>query len=176
MPSKIDLAKAARTAIDMEDEGYAAYTSAAKKCANTLGRSTLQAIADKELFHKAEIEKFLLKITGKSATGSAVKPDTKLSEMLKSEILNMIKDDLKNIATLENDLTKTYEIAMGMETKGYDFYKKICEKTDDPEARDLFTFLMKEENMHYELLQDTYLYLTAPAQWFEKEEKWLVEG
>ncbi len=176
MTNTMDLAQAAKTAISMEEEGYAAYTAAASKTSNALGKSTLLAIAEKELMHKAEIEKFYNKVTGKALTGSLVKPDMAASEKIRKDILKNIKEDLKTIAELEGDLAKTYQISMEMESKGYDFYKSVAIETDNVEAKNLFNFLAKEENLHFELLQDTFLYLTAPAEWFEKEEKWLVEG
>ena len=176
MSNSIDLTKAAKTAISMEEEGYSAYMSAAGKSANALGRSTLLAIAEKELMHKAEIEKFYDKFTGKSLAGSTVKPDLAASEKIRKDIFEKIRTELKNIAELEGDLAKTYQISMEMESKAYDFYKSIAKETENADARDLFNFLAKEENIHFELLQDTFLYLTSPAEWYEKEEKWLVEG
>ena len=176
MTNNIDLEQAAKTAIKMEEDGYAAYMSAANKSSNKLGKSTLTAIAEKELMHKAEIEKFVNKLTKKTIAGSNVTPDQKASEFIKTEIIAKIKNDLKSISELEGDLSKTYEISMGLETKGYEFYINIANNTDNQDAKNLFLFLAKEENLHYELLEDTHLYLTNPSAWFEKEEKWIVEG
>ena len=176
MANTIDLDKAAKTAITMEEEGYAVYMSAAGKSSNALGKATLLAIAEKELMHKAEIEKFYAKFTGKALEGSKVKPDLLASEKIKEDIFKKLKADLNSAAVIEGDLAQTYNISMGLESKSYDFYKSIAKETGNADARDLFNFLAKEENIHYELLQDTFLYLSAPAEWFEKEEKWLVES
>lgn len=171
-----DLSDAAKTALRMEDEGYAIYVEAAKKTKNPLGRSTLNAIAGKELIHKQAIEDFYKRITGSDVEVIKLNFDSLWSARLKTEILNGIKDSLKNITGTESDLLKAYEVSMEMEKKGFKFYQKIVNETDDPEAKKLFSFLEKEENTHYDLLQDTFLYLNNPSEWFHKEEKWLVEG
>ncbi|MCX5749439.1 MAG: ferritin family protein [Candidatus Saganbacteria bacterium] len=170
-----ELTDAAKTAINMEDEGYAIYVEAAKKSSNPLGKATLQAIAGKELLHKKAIEEFYAKMTG-AQISPADENTTKDSEKIKTEILNDIKTSLDNKAPTENELLHAYEISMELEKKGFDFYKKVAEDTEDPAAKSLFAFLSKEENSHFDILQDTYLYLNDPAQWFHKEEKWLVEG
>jgi len=171
-----DLEKAAKIAIQMEDEGYAIYVKAAKKTKNPLGRSTLQAIADKEVLHKKAIENFYNKLTGKKYDGALIEENTQWSGKLKSEVLNDIKDEIGKRSPEETDLSKSYDISMDLERKGYDFYKNIANTTDNQQAKDLFNYLAKEENLHFELLQDTHLYLSKPAEWFNKEEKWLVEG
>ncbi len=171
-----NLEAAAKTAIGMEEEGYSLYTEAAGRSKNPLGRTTLLAIAEKELMHKREIQKFYNHLTGKEVKELPSGEKTKLSDCLKSEVLSGIKQELKAGAGLESDLLKTYELAMEMEKSGYAFYSDIAAKTDDPAAKKLFEFLAKEENSHYEMFQDTYLYLSNPSEWFKKEEKWLVEG
>ncbi len=162
-----DMEQAAKIAIAMEEEGYKIYTEAANKSKNPLGKATFTAIAEKELMHKREIEAYYKKIKGESLDSS---------KTVKSDILKEIRNSLAKITDLESDLISSYEIAMDMERTGYDFYKKISEKTTDSDAKKLFEFLAFEENIHYEIFQDTYLYLSNPSEWFEKEEKWLVEG
>lgn len=171
-----DLAKAAKTAIAMEEEGYSIYMKAAAKSNNPLGKATLKAIAEKELLHKKAIEDFYSGLTGTSVKKISFSAPQLWSSGLRSEILKSIRDSLDKLSGSDEDLLKAYEISMVMEKKGYDFYSTIAASAGDENAKQLFSFLAKEENSHYELLQETHLYLSDPSEWFHKEEKWLVEG
>ena len=42
------------------------------------------------------------------------------------------------------------------------FYKKAAKEADDEEAKQLFDFLAKEENIHYQFLEDQHSYLKDP--------------
>lgn len=171
-----DLEKAVKTSILLEEEGYAIYSKAAKNSKNVLGSTTLRAIAEKELMHKKAIEEFYSKLTGKDFDALSISGNEQWSEKLKTEVLNSIKASLEKSVAPEKELLNAYEVGMDLERKGYDFYKKVSDETGDAGAKKLFAFLAKEENIHYGLLQDTHLYLSNPAEWFHKEEKWLVEG
>ena len=171
-----DLEKAVKTSILLEEEGYAIYSKAAKNSKNVLGSTTLKAIADKELMHKKAIEEFYAKITGKDFDASTISGNEQWSKRLNAEVLNGIKASFEKSVAPDKELLNAYEVGMELERKGFDFYKKISDETGDTVAKKLFAFLAKEENIHYELLQDTHLYLANPSEWFHKEEKWLVEG
>ncbi len=171
-----DLEKAAKTSILLEEEGYALYMKAANGSKNSLGSATLKAIADKELMHIKAIENFYSQITGKDFDRAAGAADAQWSGRLKAEVLSGIKASLEKSVAPDKELMHAYEVGMDLEKKGYDFYKKIAGETEEPAAKKLFEFLAKEESIHYDLLEDTHLYLSNPSEWFHKEEKWLVEG
>lgn len=171
-----DLEDAAKAAIEMEEEGYKIYVSAAEKTNNMLGKKTFQAIAEKELLHKAAIEKFYQAFTGAATVKFNFNEANQWSKRVKNEVLNGIKDEINKTYADDGSLLKAYEITMGMEKKSYDLYKKLSEETDDTEAKKLFSYLSKEEDIHYQILEDTHLYLSNPSEWFHKEERWLVEG
>ncbi len=171
-----DLAKAAAAAIEMEEEGYSIYIKAAERASNPLGASTLRAIAEKELLHKKTIEDFYAGLTGGKRYTASFAEGELWSSKLRSEILRNIKDSLDKLSGNDQDLIRVYEISMDMEKQGHNFYRNISANTDNEDAKKLFDFLAREENEHYEILQDTHLYLSSPSEWFKKEEKWLVEG
>ena len=41
--------------------------------------------------------------------------------------------------------------AMELEQKAYDFYKEQRDSTKDEKLKKMFTFLMEQENKHYEI-------------------------
>lgn len=76
----------------------------------------------------------------------------------------------------ETDGLKAYEIAMKMENEGYAFYKKMFESSTDQDLKDLYKFLLDEEETHYELISSTYKYMKDPQSWFAENEEPIVEG
>jgi len=166
-----------KLAIDFERRGYDVYVNAAEKTKNKLGKETLMAIAAKELDHIKAIEQFTKNLEIKEDINKAtgiINPMEKKKYV--KDIFIKIKNQLDEKALPDSDLEKAYEVGMQLEQESYDFYKKHAAEAKDPQIREFFGFLMKEENNHYELLQDTLKYLNNPGQWFKEQERWIVEG
>ena len=49
-------------------------------------------------------------------------------------------------------------------------------KTADPGARKVLEFLAKEEEKHFEVLQNMQRYLSDPKNWFLEQEQGLLDG
>lgn len=158
------------TAMDMEKEGYDVYISAAKKTTNKFGRATLEAIARKELDHMKAIENY-----SKDIKAAILMIDPQDKEYYIRPIMAAIKDDLNSIPSKDLELQKAYQVAMKLEQKSYDLYKKLASEADDPQMKKFFEFLMGEENIHYELLQETLQYLDKTGDWYREQELWNVD-
>lgn len=167
-----DLQKALDTALSMEKTGYDLYMRAAAKTLNKLGKSTLEAIAVKELDHITAIEKFVEKNLNRAI--ESINPRSK-KEYIRP-IMDKLAKFLDENITKDSDLEKAYKAAMGLEKGTYNFYKDLASKSADAQAKIFFEFLMGEENTHYELLSETLEYLNHPANWYREQEKWIVEG
>ena len=167
-----DMQKALETAIKMEKTGYDLYMKAAQKTSNKLGRSTLEAIAIKELDHIKAIEEFAQKNISKAI--ESIHPKDKKDYV--RAVMNKFAKYLDESITKDSDLEKAYKAAMGLEKSTYAFYKDLADKSEDPQSKQFFEFLMGEENTHYELLSDTLEYLNAPKDWYREKERWVVEG
>jgi len=164
--------QALETALKMEKTGYDLYMKAAGKTSNKLGKTTLEAIAVKELDHIKAIEEFSEKNIGKAI--ESINPKDKkdyvrvvMDKFAKYLDENIIKD---------SDLEKAYKAAMGLEKSTYAFYEDLFKRSKEPEVKKFFEFLMGEENTHYELLSETLEYLNAPKDWYREKERWVVEG
>ena len=81
-------------------------------------------------------------------------------------------DDFKLQLMGESSDLKAYEVAMGIEKKGSEFYKQAAESTEDIEAKELFEFLAKEEEAHYKALEGMHSYLMDPESWPMEEQEW----
>jgi len=167
-----DLQKALNTALIMEKTGYDLYMKAAGRTQNKLGKSTLEAIAAKELDHIKAIEEFAQKNLNKAI--ESIRPKSK-KEYIKP-IMDKLSKYLDENITEDSDLEKAYKAAMGLEKGTYSFYKDLAARSGDAQAKQFFEFLMGEENTHYELLNETLEYLNHPANWYREQEKWIVEG
>lgn len=167
-----NLDDALNAAIKMERTGYDLYMKAASNTSNKLGRSTLEAIAVKELDHIKAIETFIDKNIGKAI--EAINAKSK-KDYIRPVMQKLAKDLDENIKK-DSDLEKAYKVAMELEKTSYKLYKDLNSRSDDPRAKSFFEFLMGEENTHYELLSDTLQYLNDPKDWYRENEKWVVEG
>jgi len=54
------------------------------------------------------------------------------------------------------DLRKAFGGALKGEIEGRELYKATADRTDDPKAKEVFTYLAEEENRHFETLKAMY--------------------
>jgi len=167
-----DLQKALNTALSMEKTGYDLYMKAAGKTSNKLGKSTLEAIAAKELDHIKAIEAFAEK--NLKVAIAAINPKSKKEYV--RPIMEKLSKYLDENITKDSDLEKAYKAAMGLEKGTFNFYKDLAARSADAQAKIFFEFLMGEENTHYELLSESLEYLNHPGNWYREQERWIVEG
>lgn len=167
-----NMQEALNTALDMEKTGYDIYMKAAQKTTNKLGKTTLEAIAAKELDHIKAIEEFAEKNIGRAI--ESINPKSK-SDYIRP-IMDKLAKSLDENVTKDSDLEKAYKVALELEKRSYDFYKKLNKESKDPQTKKFFEFLMGEENTHYELLTETLEYLNSPKDWYRVSERWIVEG
>jgi rubrerythrin len=168
----MDMHEALVTALSMEKNGYDVYMKAAQKTKNSLGKTTLEAIAKKELDHIKAIEEFSAKNMDKAI--SDINPKEKKEYVM--PIMEKMKKALDEKTSNDADLNNAYKVAMGLEMESFNLYKKLKGGSGDAKAKQFFDFLMKEENTHYEILQDTLEYLDRPGDWYREQERWIVEG
>ena len=54
------------------------------------------------------------------------------------------------------DIKKAFGIAMKGEIEGRELYRMVAERTDDPQAKEVFSYLAEEENKHFKWLENMY--------------------
>lgn len=170
--------EAMKIALEMEKKGYRLYTEAAAKTNNRLGKATLEAIAAKEVDHIKTIENYCQQSAETLGEFKKNVREIKLRDKIDyiRSILEKIGAQLEEKIRADADLVETYKVALELERESYNFYQSLREETDDSEVKEFLGFLMKEENNHYELLQETLQYLDHPGDWFREQERWIVEG
>lgn len=72
--------------------------------------------------------------------------------------------DLESV-TAETDALEALRLAVQAEEEAIRFYSKAVDRTKDPEAKNIFHQLAKEEERHRAIVQDEYRRLTADPEW-----------
>jgi len=162
--------------LEMEKAGFAFYMDTAKKTSNKGTAAIFKALAEDENRHIGAIKKY-----SDSASKNLNLPelsnampkhkDIKERVIFGKEFFRMLSSSVSGA-----DQLKAYEAAMTLETEGYNFYKKAYNSIGDKNVKDLYKFLMGEENTHHKLISDTYEYLKNPQDLFFKNEKPIIEG
>ena len=166
--------EAVQIAIQMEIDGKKYYLKASRESSNELAKKLLQSLAAEEDLHLQKFEEIYDAIRSKKAW-----PETDFkfggSKNLKHEFARVIKEigpDEKSPAT-ELD---AIQIAINMESKSYDFYKKRSKLATSDTERDYYEAVAAEEREHHLVLLDYYEYFSDPAGWFVKREHPSMDG
>jgi len=174
-----DLKEDTKLAIELEKKGYEFYRETAGKTKNPLAASTLSSLADREQLHIERIYEFFQNLTGekilKSDWLSKVEVPPTKAELLKP-ILSKLKGSLDKKFETKEDINEAYRVAEGLERDSFTLYEKISSETDNETARKFYSALAMEEREHFEILEDTLLYLNDPGEWYRRTERWIVEG
>lgn len=64
----------------------------------------------------------------------------------------------------------SFRMALDMEKKSIDAYNDILSETKDEKAKELFEFLIKQEEEHYKTIEQLVIHLTRPEEWVEDAE------
>jgi len=164
-----------KSAIQLEKEGQRFFSDSAKKSQDKLGREVFEFLAKEELKHIESIEGFRKsRREGRSFAMEAVISKSG-AETLHSGIEKIFKELQKEAKPTAADL-EVYQLGMNFEARGVSFYKKVKEQATDLRAKELFAFLVGEEQKHYKILEDCYNYMENPGEYFHRREGWHVEG
>lgn len=157
-----------QTAIKMETDAVAYYTSAAELTSHPVGKRMFLSIAEDEKRHIEYLNTVLSNLELKAAP---VNPMEKINT-----IFSELKDQLGEHIKATTDETGVLKVAMKMEQEGFEFYKRLSTEHPDEKYRKLFSVLMLEEQKHFEVFSNTYSFLTDTGNWFMWSEHSIVEG
>lgn len=174
MPTR-DL-KVLESAIKMEEDGRRFYLKSGKTARNAIAKKLLVSLADQELIHIERIKEISYGLKedldwndfAKTITKDAKKKLALVFKPLSASEKKRLKADPANIEAIK--------IAMKKEVHSYDYYDKQSKETGIRIAKVFYERLKKEEEHHYELLEEAYSLLSDTASWFVKTEGRVVEG
>lgn len=168
------LIEAVKFAIQMELDGKAFYLDAAKNSGNQVGNELFSWLAVQEDHHRQTFENIYQAIVDKKGwTHEAVKPakGVKLGTIF-AEAIKQSGNDIK----AKKEEIEAAVIAMDMELKSRDYYKKQADRSETAEEKNFFNTIAAEEQGHYLGLVDYKEYMTDPVDWFTRTEHHLLDG
>jgi rubrerythrin len=156
------------TAIKMEREAVDFYTKCAEKTTNPLGKKMFLSIAEDEKNHMT----CAIKVT----QDQAFKPSEATPFQNIKRIFEQSKESMLQRVASTTDELEALEFSIKMEQDAIDFYKKASAQAKSLEEKDLFDCLIKDEEEHLKIIQNTHSFLSNTGHWFMWEEHSIVEG
>ncbi|HMK43423.1 MAG TPA: ferritin family protein [Dissulfurispiraceae bacterium] len=154
-------------AIKMEADAVAFYRQCADRTNNPIGRKMFLSIAEDEQYHIACAKKV--------AAGESFDPAASSPKQDMKTIYEQNKDAMQRLTATADEI-EALKIAMKMEKEGADFYRKAAAEASSPAEKAFFECLMKDEEEHFAIFQNTCNFLSDTGNWFMWEEKGIVEG
>jgi rubrerythrin len=124
----------------------------------------------------AEDEKYHIACAAKVQQGQEFKPAevTPMQDMKK--IFEQNKDSMLQRISSTTDELEALGIAMKMEQETIQFYKKAAAQATGAAEKAFFDCLIKDEEDHFVIFQNTHAFLSDTGNWFMWEEQGIVEG
>ena len=161
-------------AIQMEIDGKEYYLKASQESSSELGRKLLESLAAEEDTHWQKFEEIYNAIRDKKAwPATDFQPDG--GKRLRTIFAKATGEIGSNIEAPATELD-AIQLAIGMESKTYDFYKSQGANATHDAERDFYQTLAMEEREHHLILLDYYEYLEDPAGWFVSKEHPSLDG
>jgi len=150
-------------AIDLEKEGREYYLEHAQEADNPLSKTVLESLADRELEHIERIREI---------AGGKTLSEAELGQFDIEEKTREVFEDFSEAERegWKSENTSVYEHALKLEEDLAELYKKMHNEADDEEEASFFQALMREEDKHFESIQNVVYFLTDRELWLSEEE------
>lgn len=163
-----------KAALANEVKGREIYAQYANTVKNEMAKKVFVHLANEELTHIADIEKFL-----KSESYGDIDVDmmTKGNSLEDTRtFFGKLVSELREQVQSSDDDNKSRDVAMELEKNGYEYYKKGADATQNEKMKKFLTWLMEQEQAHYMFIRNAFEYMNSPESWYAGEEGWLLEG
>lgn len=145
--------------MEMDGEGY--YRDLASKCELPALQKILEMLANDEVIHYNVVKKI---------------KDHKPAELAETSVLKNAKNvfsqlkDQKFEFELKGSEINLYKKALEIENKSENFYREKANEVEEPEAKELFLKIAKQERYHGFLIENMIVFLLRPKIWVENGE------
>jgi len=162
----LELLQALKTAHDAEVEGMRSYLRFAKQTEVAGGKNILIQLAMDEIDHMELINRFMERMLKGEVYQTVEVPKARLDKFMpKVADASLQKMDKASVGDLD-----ALKIAMAHEEKARLFYLDQAQKTDNLQAKKLFTDLAAVEQKHYDILQAEIQFIQQDGFWFDMME------
>ncbi len=169
-----EVIKVIETAIQIEKDGLAFYGEAARQVDDPNGKRMFQSLAQDEAAHLQLFEEARERLLGEDKWPSpeqvaAAAPGAFGRLSPSSRPIFPTGDEIRKTDVPERQLT-ALQRGIQAEEDSIAFYSEQMEKTDDPEGKAMYAYLIEQEQGHRVILQGEYDYLTNTGFWFDFRE------
>lgn len=172
----MDVLQVLKAGMNTELWGLRFYQQAAARTADKTGRAVFEALIKEEQSHLDIICGEYAAITGGEGCVSFERAQELAGSVDPLSIFPEAKaaDDL-----IPEDLSdeQALQMAMDFEQRGYDTYKQAAAAAESEQVKEMWSYLARAEDKHYNFLQETLEYLTTNGVWyFDEQELPFFEG
>lgn len=155
-------------AYELEKKGLTFYINSLNDSENLLVRRTIYSLAKDEISHMIKIDDISLSL---DASKKWTKEDAGFNG---SDIEIAIKKYFdrtdKTLFEQNKDNVAVIKSAIEFERQSYEFYDDLSKKVASDKEKRFYDELKKQEEGHFDALQNVYYYLTKTGDWFENDE------
>lgn len=148
-------------AIEMERQGEQYYRQQAANNSGNRLQVVFNLLADEEVKHAELLEKYVVHAVGELQESKAFD--------LASNVFAEIKDFESEYSGVPQQLD-AYRAALAVERRSIELYRDLHAKAKSQSDKDLFAFLVKQEENHYAIVEELVILIRRPNQWVESAE------
>jgi rubrerythrin len=152
-----------------EKDAIRAYVKFAKVVKDPKAKNVLINLADDEVGHLTKLEKHLMNIIRKQPW---LLPKAEEIEAVAAVFASGAYQDkeIREEDLVDVDEVKILSLAVDREIIANRYYLDLAGKAEDPEAKEMFLSLAKEEEMHMKILQAEIDSIGQSGFWFDMQE------
>jgi len=163
-------------AIKLEEDGRVFYLKASRQAKNIPAKRLLASLADEELKHIERISEIHEGLRAQKDWSDFKKPISRQAKAsMKLIFKSLSKSEGRHLKADPSNL-EAIKLAMKKEKLSFNFYDEQAKATRVAIAKIFYNRLKAEEEIHYDLLEEAYSFLSDTAGWFVKEEGRVMEG
>jgi rubrerythrin len=166
-----EVLEAIETAVQIEQEGLLFYTEAAKQVDDPKGKEMFRTLANDEQAHLELFENTRQTLSTRGAWPSPEEVATISPDRLAHPAIFPSLDQVESgeIEIPEHHLA-VLRRGIQAENASIEFYSQQMNRTDDPDGKAMYAYLVSQEKGHRRILEGEYDYLTGTGFWFDIQE------
>ena len=146
----LNILDAIEIAMETELKANKFYSDAVSRASNARGKDLFKQLAEFELSHYQKLEKLRHSL---EKEGKFVEYRGTSFEVFKS---SGPSEAAGNIEQNKDDVLQILSMAIDLETKANERYRKMADETSDPTGKEMFLKLADEETLHRRILSDEF--------------------
>ena len=160
-----DPVKVLEEALRVEKEGQSFYRKAADQTKSKKGRKIFRSLVEDEAMHQRLIQRELDHLTSEGKWARSAEAAGGAQFDLSVSIFPQGREGLQKAVQADAADTEALIVALEIETKSYDMYRRWAEMATSPASCEMLEFLASQERTHFDLLMANYESMVAFGGW-----------